>query len=79
MVYNFLYIVLYTHYAKDHLPKSNGRDKAAKRTNMAAKQVTEQQQSLQHSPDLDPTAPITSNIPPREASREPQHWAKQVT
>ena len=32
-----------------------------------------QQQSLQHSPDLDPTAPITSNIPPREASREPQH------
>ena len=32
-----------------------------------------QQQSLQHSPDQDPTAPITSNIPPREASREPQH------
>ena len=35
-----------------------------------------QQQSLQHSPDLDPTAPITSNIPPREASREPQHWVE---
>ena len=34
------------------------------------------QQSLQHRPDLDPTAPITSNIPPREASREPRDWGE---
>ena len=68
--------MLYPRYEKDHARKSNSREKAAKWTNMAAKQVTEQQQSLQHSPDLDPTAPITSNIPPREASREPQHWVK---
>ena len=54
---------VYAHYSKDHVPKSNGKEKAAKWTNMTAKQ------SLQHSPDLDPTAPITSNIPPREASR----------
>ena len=52
------------------MPKSNGKEKAAKWTNMTAKQ------SLQHSPDLDPTAPITSNIPPREASREALHWVK---
>ena len=71
-----MFFVFHTHCAKDHLPKSNSREKAAKWTNMAAKQVTEQQQSLQHSPDLGPTAPITSNIPPREASREPQHWVK---
>ena len=36
----YFFIVLYTHYAKDHLPKSNRREKAAKWTNMAAKQVT---------------------------------------
>ena len=28
--------------------------------------------------NIDPTAPITSNIPPREASREPQHLAKRA-
>ena len=52
------------------MPKSNGKEKTAKWTNMTAKQ------SLQHSPDLDPTAPSTSNIPPREASREALHWVK---
>ena len=52
------------------MPKSNGKEKAAKWTHMPAKQ------SLQHSPDLDPPAPITSNIPSREASREPLHWVK---
>ena len=35
----YVSIVLYTDYAKDHLPKSNRREKAAKWTNMAAKQV----------------------------------------
>ena len=35
----FLFFVFYTHYAKDHLPESNRREKAAKWTNMAAKQV----------------------------------------
>ena len=33
------FFVLYTHYAKDHLPKSNRRERASKWTNMAAKQV----------------------------------------
>ena len=61
---------VYANYSKDHMPKSNGKERAAKWTNMTAKQ------SLQHSPDLDPTAPITSNIPAREASREPLHWVK---
>ena len=72
----YFFAVLCTHYTKEHLPKSSGREKAAKWTNMATKQVTSQQQSLQHRPDLDPTAPVTSNIPPREGSREPQHWVK---
>ena len=31
-----VFTVFYAHYAKDHLPKSNGREKAAKWTNMAA-------------------------------------------
>ena len=34
------FFVFYTHYAKDHLPKSNAREKAAKWTSMSAKQVT---------------------------------------
>ena len=37
--FSIVTIVLYTHYAKDHLPKSNRREKAAKWTNVAAKQV----------------------------------------
>ena len=32
--------VFYARYEKDHAPKSNRREKAAKWTNMAAKQVT---------------------------------------
>ena len=35
-----VFTMFYVHYAKDHLPKSNSREKAAKWTNMAAKQVT---------------------------------------
>ena len=35
-----VFTVLCAHYAKDHLPKSNGREKAAKWTNVAAKQIT---------------------------------------
>ena len=34
------FTVFCAHYAKDHLPKSNGREKAAKWTNVAAKQIT---------------------------------------
>ena len=34
------FMVFYAQYAKDHLPSQTGREKAAKWTNMAAKQVT---------------------------------------
>ena len=68
------YDELYAHDAKDYLPKSNGREKAAKWTNIAAKKYNNSSKAF----NIDPTAPITSNIPPREASREPQHWAKRA-
>ena len=35
-----VFTVFYARYEKDHAPKSSRREKAAKWTNMAAKQVT---------------------------------------